>query len=87
MWRGLSRVTVSMNLIFAAVEGKGESGWGRLRFFARRCKRVFLYVSLVKRVRMKEKMAKKMRVHWVQRQDLRTVTKEPMTGLVEKRVS
>lgn len=30
---------------------------------------------------MKEKMAKKMRVHWVQRQDLRTVTKEPMTGL------
>jgi hypothetical protein len=26
-------------------------------------------------------MAKKIRVHWVQRQDLRTVTKEPITGL------
>jgi hypothetical protein len=28
-----------------------------------------------------EKMAKKIMVHWVQRQDLRTVTKEPITGL------
>lgn len=27
-------------------------------------------------------MAKRIRVHWVQRQDLRTVTKAPITGLV-----
>lgn len=30
---------------------------------------------------MKEKMAKKIMVHWVQRQFLRTVTKLPITGL------
>jgi hypothetical protein len=41
----------------------------------------------LKRVRIKEKMAKKMRVHWVQRQDLRTVTKEPITGLERQGVS
>ena len=35
---------------------------------------------------MKENMAKKISVHCVQRQDLRTVTKEPITGLMERSV-
>ena len=42
---------------------------------------VFLYVSLATAVNRKENMAKKMTVHWVQCHDLRTVTKEPRTGL------
>jgi hypothetical protein len=33
---------VNVNFIFAAVEGKGEGGGGRLRFLARRWRSVFL---------------------------------------------
>lgn len=40
-------------------------------------------VSEVKRRGRKEKIEKKIKVHWVQRQDLRTVTKEPITGLFQ----
>ena len=72
---------MSMNFIFAAAEGKGDGGRESPRFRARRSRRVFLYVSDVNAVTRKEKMAKKIMVHCVQRHDLRTVTKEPITGL------
>jgi hypothetical protein len=63
MWIGRRTVTVRKNLSFAVVEGKGLGGGGRPRFLRRRRRRVFLYVSWVKRVRRKEKMAKKTRTH------------------------
>lgn len=79
MWRGRVRVIVSRNLIFSEADGPG--GMGMESRLARRRRMVFLYVSFVKMVRIMEKIAKKIRVHCVHRQFLRTVTKEPMTGL------
>jgi hypothetical protein len=56
-------VTVRKNFSFAEVDGKGDGGGGRPRSLRRRVRRVFLYVSWVKRVRRKEKRAKKINVH------------------------
>lgn len=84
MCSGRIRVTVSRYRIFAEREGNGAVGGGRLRRFARRARMVFLWVSLAKFVSMKAKIAKNMSVHCVQRQDLRTVTNEPMTGLYSR---
>ena len=74
-------VIVRRNLSFSLAGG--PSGIGIDRRFARRRRIVFLYVSLVKMVRRKENMEKKTMVHCVHCQFLRTVTKDPMTGLGE----
>lgn len=74
-------VTVTRKRILADRLGNGDGGGGRLRRFARRVRIVLLCVSRANVVRMKAKIAKKINVHCVQRQPLRTVTKAPITGL------
>jgi peptide methionine sulfoxide reductase MsrB len=78
---GLKRVTVRRNLIFACLDGKGEAGTGWPSFLARVRRSRECSVSEVNRRGRKEKMLKNIRVHCVQRQDLRTVTNDPITGL------
>jgi len=72
---------VRKNFAFEAAVGNGDGGSGKPSFFARFRRIVFLYVSRAMRVRRMERIAKKMVVHCVHRQDLRTVTNEPITGL------
>lgn len=81
MCRGRRSVTERRNLILAAGVGNEDGGGGMPSFWFRRWMMVFLWVSWTNRRESWAKMAKHMSVHWVQRQPLRTVTNEPITGL------
>lgn len=69
------------NFSLAFVVGNGEGGAGSPSLLFLRRMMVFLYVSFAKKVMIADRIAKNITVHWVQRQDLRTVTKLPRTGL------